>query len=82
MAYHHAQPFCENHLRPCPLLDNPGALTKMVESTGARSTDMRNPEDVRALSAKCEATAGSWKPVADRLWACSGHCAAGEKQPR
>ncbi len=82
MAYHHAQPFCENHLRPCPLLDNPGALTKMVESTGARSTDMRNPEDVRALSAKCEAAAGSWKPVADRLWACSGHCAAGEKQPR
>lgn len=76
MAYHSAQPFCENHLRPCPLLDNPGALTTIVESTGARSTDMQNPEDVRALSAKCETAAENWKPVADRLWACSGHCEA------
>lgn len=76
MAYHSAQPFCKNHLRPCPLLDNPGALTAIVESTGARSTDMQNPEDVRALSAKCETAAENWKPVADRLWACSGHCEA------
>jgi len=74
MAYHSAQPFCENHLRPCPLLDNPGALTAMVESTDARSTDMENPEDVRTLSAKCKTAAENWKPVADRLWACSGHC--------
>jgi len=71
MAYHHSQPFNQNYLRPCPLLDNPGALTKMVESTNAVSTDMLNPENVRDLSAKCEKAAENWKPVADRLWACS-----------
>lgn len=72
MAYHDSQPFNKNHLRPCPLLDNPGALTKMVESTNAVSTDMQNPENVRDLSAKCETAAENWKPVADRLWVCSG----------
>ena len=71
MAYHNAQPFNENHLRPCPLLDNPGALTKMVEETGATSTDMQNPEDVHDLSAKCKEAAEHWEPVANRLWACS-----------
>ncbi len=79
MAYHNAQPFNQNHLRPCPLLDNPGALTAMVEETGASSTDLQNPENVRDLSAKCEKAAENWKPVADRLWTCSGHCASCEK---
>jgi len=31
MAYHDNQPFNGNHLRPCPLLDNPGRLADMVE---------------------------------------------------
>jgi len=74
MAYHNSQPFNENPLRPCPLLDNPGALTKMVESANAVSTDMQNPENVRDLSAKCVTAAEKWAPVADRLWACSGKC--------
>ncbi|HUM44093.1 MAG TPA: radical SAM protein [Fervidobacterium sp.] len=74
MAYHDSQPFNPNHLRPCPLLDNPGALTRMVESTNAVSTDLKNPENVRDLSAKCVTAAENWKPVADRLWSCSGKC--------
>ena len=82
MAYAHAQPFNANHLRPCPLLDNPGALTAMVEATGAVSTDMQHPENVRDLSAKCEAAAKHWQPVADRLWACSGHCNQCPKPPQ
>ncbi|SHI13562.1 Radical SAM superfamily enzyme, MoaA/NifB/PqqE/SkfB family [Sporobacter termitidis DSM 10068] len=75
MAYRQSQPFNENHLRPCPLLDNPGALTKLVETSGAHSTDMESPEDVRALSAKCEGAAENWAAVAGELWACSGGCA-------
>ena len=75
MAYRSAQPFSTNYLRPCPLLDNPGALTQMVEASEAASTDLQHPEDVRALSAKCENAAKEWKPVADRLWACSHNCA-------
>ena len=52
MQYHDKQPFNKNHLRPCPLLDNPECLVDMVEKSGAKSTDMRNPDDVHSLSAK------------------------------
>ena len=76
MAYHDRQPFNENHLRVCPLLDNPEMLVEMVETTGAVSTDLQNPEDVRELAAKCENAAADWAAVADELWACSGRCAA------
>lgn len=68
MQYKKNQPFNQNHLRPCPLLDNPGRLTSMVERSGARSTDMQNPEDVRDLSDKCKSAAAKWAPIADRLW--------------
>ncbi|MDD4779611.1 MAG: radical SAM protein [Tissierellia bacterium] len=68
MQYKEHQPFNANHLRPCPLLDNPGKLTKMVEKSGAKSTDMNNPEDVHNLSAKCLDAAKNWAPVADDLW--------------
>ena len=74
MAYHNGQPFSDNLLRPCPLLDNPGALTAMVEKSGAHSTDMQMPEDVRSLSEKCREKAELWKPTADRLWSCSHGC--------
>ncbi len=39
MAYHNGQPFNKNHLRPCPMLENPELLQKMVHETGAHSTD-------------------------------------------
>ena len=74
MAYRDGQPFSDNLLRPCPLLDNPGALTAMVEKSGAHSTDMQMPEDVRSLSEKCREKAELWKPTADRLWSCSHGC--------
>ena len=68
MQYHDNQPFNGNMLRPCPLLDNPGKLTSMVEKSGARSTDMQNPEDVHDLSKKCEDAAEHWAVTADQLW--------------
>lgn len=74
MQYHENQPFNENHLRPCPLLDNPGRLTDMVVKSGAKSTDMQNPEDVHELSGKCKNAAEHWTPVADKLWSCSHSC--------
>ena len=72
MAYKNGQPFNHNHLRPCPLLDNPEALTKMVEETGAQSTDMEAPEDVHDLTAKTKDAAAAWAPVADEVWARDG----------
>ena len=61
------QPFNQNHLRPCPLLDNPDALVRMVEKSGAKSTHLKEPEDVREVSAKCQEAAKKWAPVADEL---------------
>ncbi|HPO78076.1 MAG TPA: radical SAM protein, partial [Thermoclostridium caenicola] len=68
MQYHKKQPFNDNHLRPCPLLDNPERLVEIVEASGAVSTDFINPEDVYDLSAKCVNTAERWAQTADRIW--------------
>lgn len=69
MAYHHGQPFNDNHLRPCPVLDNPEIICEMVAESGAKSTDLEAPEDVNDLSAKTKETANKWAITADRLWA-------------
>ncbi|HEY4544448.1 MAG TPA: radical SAM protein, partial [Tissierellaceae bacterium] len=53
MQYKKNQPFNENHLRPCPLLDNKDRLADMVNSSNAFSTDMESPEDVNELCKKC-----------------------------
>lgn len=68
MAYHDGQPFHENHLRPCPLLENPEILRNMVRETGAHSTDLQSPEPVDHLCDKCAVYAHEWKPEADKLW--------------
>ncbi len=68
MQYRKNQPFNTNMLQPCPLLDNPGRLTRMVEESGAKSTDMTHPEEVTELSEKCREAAEHWAPVAEELW--------------
>lgn len=68
MAYKEGQPFNENHLRPCPMLENPEKLQEMVKRTGAKSTDMQSPETAEHLCAKCESYADTWKEKADELW--------------
>ncbi len=77
MGYHDNQPWNENMLRPCPVLDNPGRLTEIVEKSHAKSTDYQNLETAKEFSDKCVETAEKWAPVADRLWAEShGGCAS------
>ena len=68
MAYHNGQPFNKNHLRPCPMLENPELLQKMVHETGAHSTDLQSPESVEHLCEKCKAYAADWQPTADEIW--------------
>lgn len=67
-AYQERQPFNKNHLRPCPLLDNPNSLKEVVHVSGARSTDMLKPEDVDTLTDKCQDTSQRWGNVADKIW--------------
>ena len=68
MAYRKNQPFNKNHLRPCPMLENPEILQKMVKETGAKSTDLQSPETAEHLCSKCTHYAQEWAPVADKLW--------------
>ena len=68
MAYHDNQPFNCNHLRPCPMLENPERLAAMVKNSGAHSTDMQSPEDADKLKEKCKPYAEAWAPTADKLW--------------
>ena len=68
MAYHNNQPFNNNHLRPCPMLENPEKLQQMVHETGAKSTDLQSPETVEHLCGKCEHYAKECKTKADELW--------------
>ncbi|WP_320130698.1 radical SAM protein [uncultured Sphaerochaeta sp.] len=70
-AYHDNQAFNDNMLRPCPMLENPEFLERMVKETGAKSTDLASPESVDHLCAKCKDYAKEWTPVADELWTAS-----------
>lgn len=67
-AYHDNQPFNDNMLRPCPMLENPERLQELVKATGAHSTDLQSPESAEHLCEKCVQYAANWKPSADRLW--------------
>ena len=62
MAYHRGQPFNDNMLRPCPMLENPEKLRQMVAESGAHSTDPESPESVEHLCAKCDQYAAHWGP--------------------
>lgn len=46
------QPFSDNLLRPCPILENSGKLTEMVERAGAHSSDLQEQETAEELCAK------------------------------
>jgi MoaA/NifB/PqqE/SkfB family radical SAM enzyme len=65
--YRKHQPFNDNHLRPCPCLDNPEKLRAMVNASKAPSTQLNDIETVEHLTAKCEEHAAGWAVFADAL---------------
>lgn len=73
MAYHDNQPFNDNHLRPCPMLENPEILRRLVAESGAKSTDVQSLEPVDHLCDKCTAYAENWKDTAKELWDSKQH---------
>ena len=79
-AYHDSQPFNENHLRPCPMLENPERLPQLVKETGAVNTDYQDPETAEELCAKCRQYAEDWEPTARKLWEAGHHVFKGESQ--
>lgn len=81
MAYHDGQPFNDNMLRPCPMLENPELLPEIVKKTGAHSTDPQAPESAEELCARTIEYAERWTPAAEQLWrddtcclGCSHQC--------
>ena len=73
MAYHDGQPFNHNHLRPCPMLENPEVLPEMIRKTGAKSTNLEAPESAEELCGKCESYAENWKNHAEEIWDSETH---------
>ncbi len=68
MEYYQNMPFNDNHLRPCPLLDNPDMLKGMVMRSGACSTQLKDRESVQELTDKCQEAAQNWGKLADEIW--------------
>ncbi len=67
-AYQKRQPFNENHLRPCPILDNPNYIVEIVNESGAISTQPIDKEKPEELFNKCSNIADNWASVADDIW--------------
>ena len=72
-AYYHGQPFNDNHLRPCPMLENPDCLRHIIAETGAQSTDFLSPQSVETLCSRCDKFAAAWAPQAERIWNSVSH---------
>ena len=68
MQYYEGQPFNDNLLKPCPILENEGLLADMVKRAGAHSTDLQEKESAENLCAKCHDSIAEWTPVAERIW--------------
>lgn len=62
------QPFNQNHLRPCPLLDNPEKLRMMIKNSSATSTQPVDQEAVEELTARCQEVSEKWAEKAEDLW--------------
>ena len=73
MSFYKNQPFNDNHMRPCPMLENPDYLCKIVRETGAKSTDLVDQESAEELCAKCRKFAEEWAPVAKEVWESTPH---------
>ena len=49
MAYHDGQPFNENHLRPCPMPENPELLREMIAKKGIYLVEKRTLQNAKSF---------------------------------
>lgn len=68
-AYQRSQPFSENLLRPCPIIDSPEALRRIVRESGAYPTH-EGAETVLSgkIASFLDRRSAEWKAVADPIW--------------
>ena len=67
-----SQPFSNNPLRACPLIDVPEGIIKVVNDTDAKSTHYAAPESAESFAAKTMPNSEKWKPVANELYISLG----------
>jgi len=75
-AYQKRQPFSENLLRPCPIIDLPDVLREMVDESGAiPSHDGADDILKGANAAQLDKIAEAWRKQADEKWEeiCKGN---------
>jgi hypothetical protein len=74
-AYQKRQPFNENMLRPCPLIDNPEKLVEIIQESGARSTQLgEHAVEPEVLADKIQKEyTQHWAARADELWQSNPH---------
>lgn len=67
-AYQKRQPFHDNHLAPCPIIDQPQALRDMVEESGARPTHEGAAEILEGdVGAYLDRASARWRQEADTI---------------
>ncbi|MBM6774500.1 radical SAM protein [Olsenella profusa] len=67
-AYRENYPWNDNMLRPCPMLENPEILPRIVHEADAPSTEYVTPEDVDHLCARTTPYAHEWEKRAEKIW--------------
>lgn len=70
LEYQKRQPFNENHMRPCPLIDNPDSLAACVNDSCAYSTQNKSV-DVNQIAKNLTGYAHAWGEKADQI--ANGH---------
>jgi MoaA/NifB/PqqE/SkfB family radical SAM enzyme len=68
MGFRKRQPFNENHLRPCSIIDNPQVLRDIVAETGAYPTHPGAESVVTTLAKQLDDYACSYGRIADKVW--------------
>jgi MoaA/NifB/PqqE/SkfB family radical SAM enzyme len=66
-AYQRRQPFHENHLAPCPIIDAPASLREMIKDSGAKPTH-RGAEEVLQgeVAGHLDQLSKKWLELADQ----------------
>ncbi len=68
MAFRKRQPYTENHLRPCSIIDNPYILRDIIAETGAYPTHDGAETIIGCLARSLDKYASEYKKIADKVW--------------
>jgi len=68
MAFRKRQPYSENLLRPCSIIDNPQVLRDVIAETGAYPTHEGAETIITTLAKPLDEYAESWRCYADKAW--------------